>query len=101
MHPLKDNAYMAAPIIPNWYIVTVSHTNRQALMDTLRAPANSEVWPEIGPSGYTDGGTAWSVAVRSPATSQRQRDVLWQSGLGARAWCTVYPLLQRELDELL
>lgn len=93
---------MAARIIPNnWYMISVGEGNRDALMRALRAPANREVFPETGASGYTDGSTAWSVVVRSPATPQRQRDVLWQSGIGNMAWCNVRPLTAAELEDLL
>lgn len=92
---------MASKIIPDWYMITVGEGTREALMRALRVPANREVFAEVGPSGYTDGSTAWAVVVRSPSTPQRQRDVLWQSGLGAQAWCTVRPLTEQEQENLL
>ena len=63
------------------YCIKVSEQNRAALMKALRAPANAEVFDEILESGYADGSTSWFALVESPATPQRQRDVLWQGGL--------------------
>jgi hypothetical protein len=65
-----------------WFCIKVSQGLRAQLNAALKAPANREVFLEVATQGarlLSDGSTSWSAIVRSTATAQRIRDVLWQA----------------------